>query len=71
MKATSYWSYFVSILVSAILGAFSGIAVGGQGVPVSSSIGATTILAQADDQDPNTPPDCKKFPRDTRCGGKK
>lgn len=71
MKATRFWSYLASILMSAVLGAFSGIAVAGQSGPLSTSsysvIALNQEIAQADDQDPNSPPDCKKYPKDRRC----
>ena len=67
--------YCMSILLAAMLAAFSGATMAG--TSSSSSTGSFTIAAvgqdevqQASDQDPNTPPDCKKYPKDTRCGKK-
>lgn len=75
MKATRYGSYLASILMSALIGAFSGTALAGQVGPLSTSpynvIAFGQEIMQTGDQDPNSPPDCKKYPRDTRCQGKK
>ena len=67
--------YCMSVLLAAMLAAFSVATLAGTAGP--SSAGLITIAAvgqdeaqQASDQDPNTPPDCKKYPKDSRCGKK-
>lgn len=63
------WSYFISAMLTAMLGAFSGAALAGPGNPVLAVTGATSGYGQDEVQqsDPKTPPDCKKYPKDPRC----
>lgn len=43
----------------------TGVAAGSLAGP--APVNDRLIVAQAQDQDPKTPPDCKKYPKDTRC----
>lgn len=57
--------------LSAMLLAFSGATLAGTGSADSViTQGQTVAQAQPSDQDPKSPPDCKKYPKDTRCGKK-
>jgi hypothetical protein len=62
------WSYFISAMLTAMLGAFSGAVLAGPGNPVLAAT-ATTAFGQdpVQQSDPKTPPDCKKYPKDPRC----
>jgi len=54
-----------SLLLAACLATFAGT-----GFASTTAVPATDrmIVAQASpDQDPKSPPDCKKYPKDTRC----
>ena len=70
---TKYWRNCMSVMLSLVLGAFSCAALAGNSGAMSGS--ATTVAAVMQDelqqagggQDPNSPPDCKKYPKDTRC----
>jgi hypothetical protein len=53
---------YASVLLAACLAAFAG-ATFANSVPATDRM----IVAQAPDQDPKTPPDCKKYPKDVRC----
>ena len=69
---TKIWSYCVSMMLAATLAAFSGVTLAGSTGPTSAASGTIVALGQdeakqASDQDPNTPPDCKKYPKDSRC----
>lgn len=60
---------FLSYVLSAMLLAFSGATLaGGSGESVITQ--GQIAQAQPSDQDPKSPPDCKKYPKDTRCGKK-
>jgi hypothetical protein len=62
---------FLSYLLSAMLIAFSGAVVAETGAGAGSVVSQGQIAqAQPSDQDPKSPPDCKKYPKDTRCGKK-
>jgi hypothetical protein len=50
------------MVVPAFLLAFAG---GATATPVDQA--GVTGQREVNQQDPNTPPDCKKFPEDTRC----
>ena len=54
-------SKYASLFLAASLAVFAGVSFAG---PVQATDRA--IFAQSD-QDPNTPPDCKKYPKDVRC----
>lgn len=73
MKTKVFWWNWGSTVMAALVLAFSGAAmagpIGGQSPDRVVYAGKSTV--QAGDQDPNTPPDCKKFPNDSRCGIKK
>jgi len=51
-----------SLLLAACLAAFAGAGFA-DAVPANERV----IIAQSQDQDPGTPPDCKKYPKDVRC----
>ena len=57
---------FTKLLLAACVAAFAGASFAG--TPPSTD---RMIVAQAPTQDPSTPPDCKKYPKDTRCKDKK
>ncbi|MNC97738.1 hypothetical protein D3C83_154970 [compost metagenome] len=61
---------FLSYVLSAMLLAFSGAALAGTGSAGSVITQGQIAQAQPSDQDPKSPPDCKKYPKDTRCGKK-
>ena len=63
------WSYFISAMLTAMLGAFSGAALAGPGNPFSAALEATSGSGQDQVQqsDPKTPPYCKQYPKDPRC----
>ena len=63
------WSYFISAMLTAMLGAFSGAVLAGTGNPFPAATGTTSGYGQDEVQqsDPKTPPDCKKYPKDPRC----
>ena len=52
----------LSLLLAACLAIFAGSAFAGT-VPAGDGV----IVAQSPTQDPKSPPDCKKYPNDTRC----
>ena len=53
-----------SLLLSVCLATFAGAGFAGTvSVPATDRM----IVAQVPDQDPKTPPDCKKYPKDVRC----
>ena len=56
---------FLAYLLSAMLITASGAVFAGAGT--GSSSGVTPIVQAQSDQDPKSPPDCKKYPKDTRC----
>lgn len=62
MKAHRSGSYLGVMVVPAFLLAFAG---GATATPVDQA--GVTGQREVNQQDPNTPPDCKKFPEDTRC----
>ena len=70
---TKLWTNCMSVMLSLVLGAFSCAALAGN--PGAASGSATIVAAVTQDevqqagggQDPNSPPDCKKYPNDTRC----
>lgn len=66
------WPYYISIVLAAILTAFTGMALSGQSNPVSAMPAPIAVAGQDEAQqtDPSTPPDCKKYPRDPRCQNK-
>lgn len=62
---------FLSYALSIMLLAFSGATLAGSTGSADSVITQRQIAqAQPSDQDPKSPPDCKKYPKDTRCGKK-
>lgn len=52
----------LSFLLAASLAVFSGSVLAGTRAATDG-----VIVAQSPTQDPNTPPDCKKYPQDVRC----
>ena len=66
MKARRSGSYLAVMMVPALLLAFSASAPAAQ-------TNQTGVTGQRDvyQQDPNNPPDCTKYPKDTRCKPKK
>jgi hypothetical protein len=74
MKAKRFRWHWGSTVLAALALAFSGLALA---APIAGQAPAKVIYAKdavvqaAGDQDPNTPPDCKKYPKDTRCTVKK
>ena len=69
MKLKRFWRDWGSTVMAALVLAFSGTAMAG---PIGGQLPDRTIYAgkpdiKAGDQDPHTPPDCKKFPKDSRC----
>lgn len=55
-----------SVMLAVCLAALAGTGIAG--TPPAAD---RTIVAQAPIQDPNTPPDCRKYPKDTRCKDQK
>lgn len=66
MKMENLFRKSASVLLTACVAAFAGASFAGS-LPAADRV----IIAQAPTQDPNTPPDCKKYPKDTRCPVKK
>ena len=62
MKAQRSGSYLGVMVVPAFLLAFAGTAAA---TPVDQT--GVTGQREVHQQDPNTPPDCRKFPDDSRC----
>jgi hypothetical protein len=63
MEMKLLFSKFLSLLLGASIALFAGA---GFAAPVSAA-DRVTIVQASPDQDPNTPPDCKKYPKDVRC----
>ena len=55
---------FLASLLSAMLLVASGAVLAGTG---TGSTVITPTTQASSDQDPKSPPDCKKYPKDTRC----
>jgi hypothetical protein len=52
----------LSFLLAALIAVFSGSVLADTRAAADG-----VIVAQSPTQDPNTPPDCKKYPQDVRC----
>ena len=66
MKAERSGSYLGVMMVPVFLLGFAGAAAA---TPVDQT--GVTGQREVQQQDPNTPPDCKKYPDDSRCKSKK
>jgi hypothetical protein len=66
MRIETLFRKSASILLTACLAAFASVSFAGS-LPAADRV----IVAQAPTQDPKTPPDCKKYPKDVRCPVKK
>ena len=70
---TKYWSKCMSVMLALVLGAFSCAVLAGNSGAVSAGSGTIVVALtqgeaqQTSGQDPSSPPDCKKYPKDTRC----
>jgi hypothetical protein len=64
MKVKSSRLYLGAMMVPTFLLAFAGIA---PAADVHQGVTGQREVYQSGDQDPKTPPDCAKYPRDTRC----
>ncbi len=62
MRMETLFRKSAPLMLTACLAAFAGVSYAGS-LPAGDSV----IVAQAPTQDPKTPPDCKKYPKDTRC----
>jgi len=73
METRTKWRYCGSATTAAmalaLCGAAMAVPVGGK-LPDAVIYAGTNGTAEAGDQDPNTPPDCKKYPKDSRCKAK-
>lgn len=66
MRMETLFRKSASLLLTTCLAAFAGASFAGS-LPADDRV----IIAQAPTQDPKTPPDCKKYPKDVRCPVKK
>ena len=65
MRMETMFRKSASLLLAACLSTFAGAGFAGTSVVPASD---RMIVTQASpDQDPKSPPDCKKYPKDTRC----
>lgn len=70
MNSKGKCSYLGATALAALFAMFSGSVLAGSIATYSPDSAVKQQVQAQGDQDPKTPPDCTKYPKDTRCSKK-